>query len=100
MARLTRHQISSMEAIPYEEFKQNPCTILCCTNWGGHLSWFQFGGRRWFADAVVAFLTNLHDEIDIDALPAGKKVEANGEVPTRKYPIFDPCNRRLILPPR
>ncbi|KAF2443536.1 medium-chain fatty acid ethyl ester synthase/esterase 1 [Karstenula rhodostoma CBS 690.94] len=92
--------ISSIEAIPYEEFKQNPYTVLCCTNWGGHLSWFQFGGKRWFADAVVAFFTKLHEEVDVDALPAGKKVEVNGEALTKKYPFFDPCNRRLVLPPK
>ncbi|KAF2652829.1 AB-hydrolase YheT, partial [Lophiostoma macrostomum CBS 122681] len=38
--------ISSYEAIPYEEFKQNPNTVLVTTNWGGHLSWFQVGGKR------------------------------------------------------
>jgi len=39
------------------------------------------------------------DEVDVDALPPGKEVEANAEVP-KKYPIFDPCNRRLICPPK
>jgi predicted alpha/beta-fold hydrolase len=97
---LTLIQISSFEALPYEEFKQNPYTVLCCTNWGGHLSWFQFGGKRWFADAAVAFLTKIHDEVDVNALPTGKGVKENGDVPTKKYPIFDPCNRRLISPPK
>lgn len=40
------------EAIPYEEFKQNPYAVLCTTSLGGHLSWFQVGGTRWFAKAV------------------------------------------------
>lgn len=48
----------------------------------------------------MAFLTKLHDEIDVGALSASKKVDANGEVPTKKFPIFDPCNRRLVLPPK
>ena len=93
-------QISSAEAIPYEEFKKNPYTVLCTTNWGGHLSWFQFGGGRWFATAIAAFLTKMQDDVDLSATPAGgEHGEANGSAESsKKYPIFDPSNRRLILP--
>ena len=40
------------EAIPYEEFKQTPYAVLCATSLGGHLSWFEWGGGRWFAKPV------------------------------------------------
>lgn len=88
--------ISCIDAIPYEEFKQNPYTVLCTTNWGGHLSWFQFGGGRWFATAVSAFLMKMHDDIDLN-VPADAPANAK-KGPTKKFPIFDPSNRRLIVP--
>jgi len=46
------HQIAVKEAIPYEESKRNPYVVLCTTSLGGHLSWFELGGGRWFAKAV------------------------------------------------
>ncbi|KAF2688915.1 AB-hydrolase YheT [Lentithecium fluviatile CBS 122367] len=92
--------ISQDSAIPYEEFKQNPYTVLCTTNWGGHLSWFQLGGKRWFATAISAFLTKMHDEVDLtDSEEEEVQEEANGKMPKKKYPIYDPCNRKLICPP-
>lgn len=84
-------------AIPFEEFKQNPYTVLCTTNWGGHLGSFQLGGKRWFAVAASEFLTRLHAQIDHEA----SKVEtdkAQVETSGREYPRFDPNHRRLILP--
>lgn len=90
-------QISSVNAIPYEEFKQNPYGVLCTTNWGGHLGSFQLGGKRWFAVAASAFLTKMHEEIDFEA-SKGEIRETNNETPEKKYPIFDPNHRRLILP--
>jgi predicted alpha/beta-fold hydrolase len=97
MVWLMHTQISSKAAIPFEEFKQNPYAVLCTTNWGGHLGSFQFGGGRWFATAASAFLTKVHDEIDHEA---SKVIEKASEidVPGKKYPIFDPNHRRLILP--
>ena len=87
-----------MEAIPYEEFKQNPYSVLCTTNWGGHLSWFQVGGKRWFATAIAAFFTKMHDDVDWEKY-AEQRTEANGNVgTTKKYPIWDPNHRRLVLP--
>ncbi|KAF2280487.1 medium-chain fatty acid ethyl ester synthase/esteras-like protein 1 [Westerdykella ornata] len=89
--------ISSVEAIPYEEFKQNPYAVLVTTNWGGHLSWFQIGGKRWFASAVEAFLLKMHNDIDSSVTP-NVNGSANNTRPTSKYPIWDPNNRRLQLP--
>ncbi|KAF2179110.1 medium-chain fatty acid ethyl ester synthase/esterase 1 [Zopfia rhizophila CBS 207.26] len=90
--------ISSIEAIPYEEFRKNPYAVLCTTNWGGHLSWFQYGGKRWFATAVAAFLMKLQIDVDLEA-SVGGNTESNGDiVSSEKFPIFDPSHRRLILP--
>ena len=44
--------IANDEAVPYEEMKQNPYTVLCATSGGGHLSWFELGGGRWHAKPV------------------------------------------------
>jgi len=44
--------IACDEAVPYEEIKQNPYTVLCATSGGGHLSWFELGGGRWHAKPV------------------------------------------------
>jgi len=43
------------EAVPYEEFKQNPYTVCCTTSLGGHLSYFELGGGRWHARPVRLF---------------------------------------------
>jgi hypothetical protein len=90
-------QISSKMAIPYEEFKQNPYTLLCTTNWGGHLGSFQLGGGRWFATATAAFLTKIHETIDHEASKVERQ-EDKVDAPNKVYPIFDPNHRRLILP--
>ena len=45
-------QIAHREAIPWLEFQKNPYTVLCTTTLGGHLSWFETGGTRWFAKPV------------------------------------------------
>ncbi|KAF2826345.1 medium-chain fatty acid ethyl ester synthase/esteras-like protein 1 [Ophiobolus disseminans] len=89
--------ISSKAAIPFEEFKQNPYAVLCTTNWGGHLGSFQLGGGRWFASAAAAFLAKMHDEVDYEASEAERE-RTRIDVPGKKYPIFDPNHRRLILP--
>lgn len=44
--------IAFNEAVPYEEIKQNPYTVMCATSGGGHLSWFELGGGRWHAKPV------------------------------------------------
>jgi hypothetical protein len=36
----------------------------------------------------------MHDEIDHEASRAEKKAD----MPGKKYPVYDPNNRRLILP--
>ena len=48
----TDDPIAADEAVPYEEIKQNPYVVMCATNGGGHLSWFEFGGGRWHSKPV------------------------------------------------
>lgn len=47
-----RPQIAVKEAIPFREFQHSPFGVLCTTSLGGHLSWFESGGGRWFAKPV------------------------------------------------
>ena len=52
-----RPQIAVKEAIPFIEFEQNAFAVLLTTTMGGHLSWFESGGGRWFAKPVCQ---NMH----------------------------------------
>lgn len=67
---LTIAQIAAKEALPLQEFTQNPFAVLCTTSLGGHLSWFESGGGRWFAKPV------RHVEVarQISLLTDGSKV--------------------------
>jgi uncharacterized protein len=44
--------IVSELALPYEEAKCNPYTVLCTSSMGGHLGYFEIGGGRWHAKPV------------------------------------------------
>ncbi|CAI4213781.1 unnamed protein product [Parascedosporium putredinis] len=48
----TDDPIAVDEAVPYNEFKANPYTVLTTTSLGGHLCWFEVGGSRWFSRPV------------------------------------------------
>lgn len=52
-------QIAVDEAVPYEEIKQNPYVVMCSTSTGGHLSWFEIGGTRWFSKPVCLLHLSL-----------------------------------------
>ncbi|PGH32138.1 hypothetical protein GX50_05099 [[Emmonsia] crescens] len=99
--------ISVNEALPYNEIKQTPYGVMCTTSWGGHLSWFEYGGTRWFTKPITTFLTKMATEIDLDA---PYKVEGDDD-PREKnqgtYPQdanvdptlnFVPMRRKLELP--
>ncbi|KAK5154386.1 hypothetical protein LTR04_006012 [Oleoguttula sp. CCFEE 6159] len=96
--------IAVKEAIPYEEFEQNPYTVLCTTTTGGHLSWFESGGQRWFARPAVNFLQKMAKEIDFEA--TNKRLllrNANGsampDADAQKTPfVFEPMRRKLHIP--
>ncbi|KAI5849559.1 Alpha/Beta hydrolase protein [Morchella snyderi] len=47
--------IACDEAAPYDEVQATPWCVMVSTAGGGHLSWFEMGGGRWFA-GVVSFL--------------------------------------------
>jgi len=40
----------------------------------------------------------MHDDVELTD-SSDEEVEANGKMPEQKYPIYDPCNRKLICPP-
>ncbi|KAF2232094.1 AB-hydrolase YheT [Viridothelium virens] len=54
------------EACPYEEIKANPHVVLCATDLGGHLSWFQSSGERWFVKPAVNFFNKMARDIDLE----------------------------------
>ncbi|KAL6910802.1 Alpha/Beta hydrolase protein [Trichoderma evansii] len=64
----TDDPIAVKEAIPFEEFRQNPNTILTTTSLGGHLCWFETGGTRWHTRPVCNFLNHLAFKADLDNL--------------------------------
>jgi predicted alpha/beta-fold hydrolase len=45
------------EAVPYDEVEANPHVFMAVTEGGGHLSWFELGGGRWFAKPVCGPVT-------------------------------------------
>jgi hypothetical protein len=73
--------------------------VLCTTDRGGHLSWFQLGGKRWFATAIAAFLTKMHNDVELTD-SSTEEAEVNGKMAEQKVPVYDPCNRKLICPPK
>lgn len=48
--------IAPKEVLPFLEVEQNPYVVLCSTSMGGHLSWFESGGSRWFVKPVSSCL--------------------------------------------
>jgi uncharacterized protein len=81
------------EAVPYEEIKQNPCTVLCSTSLGGHLCWFELGGGRWHPRPICNFLNHMALKVDLDSVApqlAGRTVGAKGAQ-------FDPMRRKMEI---
>jgi hypothetical protein len=62
------------------------------------LSWFQPGGKRWFATAVADFLTKMQNDIELSASVKPEVVVGGDATSPTKYPIWNPSNRRLTLP--
>ncbi|KAK4156304.1 Alpha/Beta hydrolase protein [Chaetomidium leptoderma] len=84
--------IAVYDAIPFQEFTQNPYTVLLTTSLGGHLSWFEIGGGRWHARPICNFLKHMATEINLDAITP----TANGEAPKTQFVTeFDPVRRKL-----
>ncbi|KAH0609819.1 uncharacterized protein H6S33_012365, partial [Morchella sextelata] len=55
--------IACDEAAPYEEVQATPWCVMVTTGVGGHLSWFELGGGRWFAGVIVDFLKKFENEV-------------------------------------
>ena len=61
-------QIVPNAAIPYEEFAQNPYTVLITTSMGGHLSWFESSGERWYTKPVCNIFNRMAFDMDLDKI--------------------------------
>ncbi|KXX75280.1 Medium-chain fatty acid ethyl ester synthase/esterase 1 [Madurella mycetomatis] len=86
--------IAVYDAIPFQEFTQNPYTVLCTTSLGGHLSWFEIGGGRWHARPICNFLRSMVSEVNLDSI----KPDSNGEVPKAQFATdFAPMRRKLQI---
>ncbi|KAL2136798.1 hypothetical protein VTI74DRAFT_1450 [Chaetomium olivicolor] len=84
--------IAVYDAIPFQEFTQNPYTVLLTTSLGGHLSWFEIGGGRWHPKPICNFLRTMATNIDLDAIT----LNANGQaMKTQFVTEFDPMRRKL-----
>ncbi|KAJ3498226.1 hypothetical protein NLG97_g1284 [Lecanicillium saksenae] len=80
-------------ALPYQEFRQNPNTVLLTTSLGGHLCWFETGGSRWMTKPVDNFLNHMAFKVDFESIKPTKQPA------TEEAPItFDPMRRRLHVP--
>jgi len=92
--------IAANEALPRCEVKQTPYGVLCTTSLGGHLSWFELGGGRWFAKATTAFLQKMAREVNLEMLSSDDSYD--GEIVRGQRqplkPVFEPMRRKLHLP--
>ena len=78
--------------MPYEEFKQNPYTVLCSTSLGGHLCWFELGGGRWHSRPVCNFLNHMAFKVDLESIKT-EEVADQVHHSTR----FNPMRRKYVL---
>lgn len=89
--------------------------MLCTTSLGGHLSWFETGGGRWFATPVSLslrsptlgvltllqasqFLMKMYDEIDLDKLASNSDRTAPVKAALEEFDSFKPMRRKLHIP--
>ncbi|OJD17550.1 hypothetical protein AJ78_02363 [Emergomyces pasteurianus Ep9510] len=98
--------ISVKEALPYNEIKRTPYGVMCTTSWGGHLSWFELGGTRWFTKPITTFLTKMATEVDLDApykIAGDDSLVKDHEIHPQNANVdptlnFVPMRRKLDLP--
>lgn len=91
--------VAPQSAQPLEEVKQNPFTVLLSTSMGGHLSWFESDGSRWFVKPVVNFLRRMAEEVDLEALASKNRAEVvQNSVRRVGAAKYDPMQRKLQLP--
>ncbi|EXJ80479.1 hypothetical protein A1O1_08624 [Capronia coronata CBS 617.96] len=95
--------VTASEALPRQEVQQTPYGVLCTTPGGGHLSWFELGGRRWFPRVTTPFFQKMAREVDLDAI---SKVEGDGKLEGQisrtdrepLKPVFEPMRRKMHVP--
>ncbi|KAI5806580.1 Alpha/Beta hydrolase protein [Peziza echinospora] len=80
--------VALKEAVPYDEVKSNPWAFMVTTSVGGHLSWFEASGERWFARTVAEWLNKMATE-----------VEAVVPVPVKEKEIKAKLDETNTLPP-
>ncbi|CAH0046013.1 unnamed protein product [Clonostachys solani] len=91
----TDDPIAVKEALPYEEFRQNPDTVLLTTSLGGHLCWYETGGGHWHTRVVANFLNELAFRSDLDTL---KPVRDTPTIPALpRAAVYDPMKRKLAI---
>ena len=95
--------IAADEALPRHEVEQTPYGVLCTTSLGGHLSWYELGGGRWFSKASTAFFQKMAREVDFEQIPP-KAAVLEGWVSRQDRdplrPVFQPTRRKLDLSTR
>ncbi|ETI23039.1 hypothetical protein G647_04835 [Cladophialophora carrionii CBS 160.54] len=96
--------VTASEALPREEVKQTPYGVLCTTPGGGHLSWFELGGRRWFERASTALFQAMANDIELDSISktdvSGAQLEGQISRAEREplKPVFEPMRRKMHIP--
>lgn len=51
--------IAVIDAVPKEDFQASEYAVLCTTERGGHLGWFELGGQRWIVRVITTFLQEM-----------------------------------------
>ncbi|KAL6242686.1 hypothetical protein RBB50_010332 [Rhinocladiella similis] len=96
--------VTASEALPRQEVQATPYGVLCTTSTGGHLSWFELGGKRWFARVTTAFFQTMARDIDLDAISRtdADDTQLEGQISrdqrTPLVPIFEPMRRKMHIP--
>lgn len=84
------------EALPRNETEQNPFAVLCTTSLGGHLSWFELGGGRWFSKVTTAFFNMMAFGIDVPEPWIAEDIADSPETTQGPLkPRFEPMRRKL-----
>ncbi|RDA83364.1 hypothetical protein CP532_3732 [Ophiocordyceps camponoti-leonardi (nom. inval.)] len=88
----TDDPIAVRQAVPYEEFEQNPSTVLVTSSLGGHLCWFESGGTRWFPRPICNFFNRMAFDVDLETVTP---LEGPVSYKTTARTTFEPMRRKL-----
>ncbi|KIW17315.1 hypothetical protein PV08_04507 [Exophiala spinifera] len=96
--------VTASEALPRQEVQTTPYGVLCTTSTGGHLGWFELGGKRWFARVTTAFFQTMARDIDLDAISRtdADDAQVEGQISRNNrhplVPVFEPMRRKMHIP--